>query len=394
MKPSVFAQVQATAVDSRRLLESPRHWNAGLLRYQDRLWMTYRYHLREEAGRCATAIVELDEKFEPVGAGQRLMLSGPTGTEHHEDARLFMLGGKVHVSYTEMRGYRPGVDYTCVMKYAELRLRGRRWEVVRAYHPQFGRNDGRQKEKNWVFFETPTGLHAVYESAPRHIVIRLEADRVVENFVSASPAWNFGQVRGGTPPLLQPDGTFLSVFHSSLPTEIPPHYVRYYAGAYSFAGVAPFAPQQISTRPILAGSEEDGHKVDPRLVDGWKPLCVFPCGLSPDTDGWLMSFGINDWGCAIARVAKESFHLGAADGSQIPARYFLSENAAMPVRVRDESGDPKFLHWSMLRNRPGRGCLGIMKSDNPREAQEVFDYPNVQEIEKTDYETKLLTVRR
>jgi hypothetical protein len=220
VKPSLFKQLEAVAVDGRLLKESPRHWNCGMFRYKDRLYLCYRYHLKQHGGRCATAICELDQKsFQPRGKSQQLMLSGPTGTEHHEDARLFMFDGEPHISYTEMRGYRPGVDYTCVMKYARLRLKAGKWEVAKVYHPQHGRNDGRGKEKNWVFFETADGLHVVYSGSPQHVVLRLKGERVEEIFETPGPAWNFGTVRGGTTPVRQADGSFLTIFHSSVPTE-------------------------------------------------------------------------------------------------------------------------------------------------------------------------------
>ncbi|MBU2072778.1 MAG: hypothetical protein KKA68_21295, partial [Gammaproteobacteria bacterium] len=153
MKPSLFEQLQAVAIDPTKLKPSPRHWNCGMLRYKNRLWLSYRYHLKQHAGRIATAIVEIDQKtFQPIGKSQWLKFSGPTGDEHHEDARLFMFRDEPHISFTEMRGYKPGVDYTSVMKYAKLKLRGCKWEVEKVFHPRFGVNDGRAKEKNWVFF--------------------------------------------------------------------------------------------------------------------------------------------------------------------------------------------------------------------------------------------------
>jgi hypothetical protein len=106
VKPSLFRQVEAVKIEGREMLPSPRHWNCGLIRYKDRLWLSYRFHLKEHAGRCATAIVQLDDKtLQPVGRSDHLLLSGPVGTEHHEDARLFLFKGEVYLSYTEMRGH-------------------------------------------------------------------------------------------------------------------------------------------------------------------------------------------------------------------------------------------------------------------------------------------------
>lgn len=394
-KPSLFTQIEAVPVGTRSLKESPRHWNCGLLRYKGRLWLAYRYHLKEHGGRCATAISEMNpDTLQPTGRSQWLKLSGPTGTEHHEDARLFMFKGEPYISYTEMRGYRPGVDYTCVMKYAQLKLRGTKWEVVDSWLPKFGRNDGRSKEKNWVFFEHDRAVHAVYSSGPQHQVIRIEGESVTKVYESAGPAWHFGPVRGGTPPLLQPDGTFLTIFHSSLATEIAPHFVRYYAAAYTFEGRPPFAPLRVSTRPLMVGSEVDGHQVDPRYVEGWKPYVVFPCGMvEREGGGWLVSLGVNDWQCAIARLRPDQLHLGAANGTDIPSRYFRRSNGTLPVPVFGDGGRKRLIEWIVPRTPFGMAGEGYMVCSNPREAQEVAEFGGVEEIGFADYDMAVAKMR-
>lgn len=398
-KPSVFVQLDAVAINGRTLKISPRHWNCGMMRYRDRLWLAYRFHMREEGGRCETAIVELDPvTCQPKGRSQRIPLNGATGTEHHEDARLFMFKGQPHLSFSEMRGYRPGIDYTCVMKYARLKLTGATWRVDGVWHPNYGRNDGRSKEKNWVFFENDGAIHAVYSGSPEHIVLRLDGDRVTKVHQAPAPAWHFGIVRGGTPPLRQPDGAFLTVFHSSIPTEVAPHYVRYYAAAYTFEAQAPFAPLRISTRPLMVGSEADGHQVDPRYVEGWKPYVVFPCGMvardpGDAASGWLVSLGVNDWQCAVAKLRADQLHLGAANGTDIPARYFRRNNGSLPIHVFQDGGRKKSLEWLVPKPRFGMAGIGYMTCQNPREAQEVAEFPGVEEITFGDYENAVLRMR-
>ncbi len=392
MKPSIYRQIKAVPVVGREMKDSPRCWNNGLLRHKGKLWMCYRFHLKEASGRCATAIVELDPvSFQPRGTSQHLALSGPTGSEHHEDARLFMFKGEPHLSYTEMRGYRPGVDYTCVIRYAKLKLRGNRWQIVEVFQPRYASNDGRGKEKNWVFFETDGKLYAVYSTGPQHVVIELEGERVKNTYSSPGAAWSWGHLRGGTPPILQNDGTFLSIFHSSLPGEEPPHFVRYYAGAYTFESKPPFAPIRISTRPIMAGSEEDGHKVDPRYVAGWKPYVVFPCGLVVDDSRLLVSFGVNDWQCALGTLTIDQLYLASSDGSELEPRYFRSENGSVPVRIMDVEQRPKFMDWTVPRASCTGAAPGFMSCDDPREAQEVAELPGVSEISREEYEGEIRT---
>jgi len=385
-KPSFFQQLEAVVVNPTSLIESPRHWNCGLFRYADRLWMSYRFHLKQHSGRCATAIVELDEAtFQPKGKSEWLKLSPVNAGCHHEDARLFLFRGEPYLSYTEMSSYQPGRDYSCVMKYAKLRFKKNKWEVEESWRPNYGRNEGRSKEKNWVFFEHDDELHAIYNSGGDHKVIRLKGDRVDAVYDSMGPAWHFGPVRGGTPPVMQPDGTYLTVFHSSLPTEKAPHYVRYYAAAYTFDGKPPFTPLRISTRPLMAGSESDGHKVDPRYADSWKPWVVFPCGLVEHNDGWLVSLGVNDWQCAVATLKPNQLFLGAANGSDIPPRYFYRKNGTLPVPVFNDGNRRKLLEWTVPRTQMAMASGGVMVCENPREAQEVAEFQGVQEITYAEF---------
>lgn len=390
MKPSLYKQAEAYPVPAPPLRASPRHWNPGLLKYRDKLWLAYRFHRREAKQRCGIAICALDpdRKFEPSESSQFLRFTGITGTEHHEDCRLFMFRGEPHISYTEMRGYRPGIDYTCVVKYARLSLDGKgRWHVEEEFHPQYGLNSGFAKEKNWVFFEHDGKLMCIYSSQPEHVVFQIEGEKVVgEKHVSPAPIWHWGAMRGGTPPIPLDKDRMMLVFHSSLATETAPHYVRYYAGAYAFEAKPPFRILEVSETPIMAGSEEDGHQVDPRYVDGWKPYVVFPCGLVPDNGKFLVSLGVNDWQCAVARFSLEQMRLGAADGTTFKPRYFKVRNGTIPVKYIDQSGRIQFLQWKVFR--PGRNGMageGYLCLTSARDASEAMEHHGAQEITESEY---------
>lgn len=386
-KKSVFAQLEVCAVPPHNLLPSPRCQNPGLLRYGGKLWLAYRYHRMETpTKRSGIGMVEIDERGHAIGKSQHLPLANPTDSEHHEDCRMFMFRGEPCISFTEMVGYRPGINYTCIMKYARLKLARNKWSVVEEFTPRYGNNNGFSKEKNWVFFEHEKKLMCIYATDPEHVVLEIEGERVVREHKSPGPKWQWGHVRGGTPPVDLGDGRMLAIFHSSIPTEIPPHYVRYYAAAYTFEKKAPFRILQISERPILAGSEEDGHRVDPRYTEGWKPYVVFPCGLIADKNGWLMSLGINDWQCAIARLWPHQMLLGAPDGSSFTPRFFTTPNGTLPVRYVDERQKPVFIHWEIVPNRRGTSAgAGYMRATTSREAVEVSEVPGVSEVTAEDY---------
>lgn len=387
-KPSVYRQVEAWPIAKNSLKDSPRHWNNGMFRYRGRLWMSYRFHLMSSSGRCKTAICPIDDAtLQPCGPSQTIDLPESVGDEHMEDARLFLHRDEPYVSYTEMTGYQPGVDFKCVMKYARLKLTGSRWKVEETWKPNYGRNDWKSKEKNWIFFSSGDRLYCIYGDEPSHTVLEVEGERIVGEWSTTKPFWEWGTVRGGTPPVVLPDGNMMAVFHSSVPTEQAPAYVRYFAGAYVFRGKAPFDVLSISPIPLMSASEEDGHKVDPRYINGWKPYVVFPCGLVKDGTNYLVSFGINDWQSAIARIPAEKFVMASADGMNRAPRCFRRPNGSIPLGIITASRQPKLLHWMVPS--AGAGCSageGYIKVVSQREAQEIVDMEGVEEITLDEYD--------
>ncbi len=389
-KPSVYEQLHAVQVKPGPFTPpSPRHWNPGLLRYKGRLWLAMRYHLgKEHASRCATCMIPLDKStFQPTALFQHLNLPATVGDEHFEDARLFMFKGQPHISYTQMTGYKPGVNYSCHIRYARLKLLGNRWLIEEEFWPQYGRNNGNSKEKNWVFFEHDGALHCLYQDDPSHRVIRLDGDKVTAEWDIEAPKWFWGQIRGGASPIPFGEGKFLHIFHSSLPTEIAPHYVRYYAGAYVFEAKPPFRITGITPKPIVAGSEADGHGYDPRYAEGWKPFIPFPCGVVDDGDDLLVSMGVNDWQCAVGRVPREGLQFVAPDGSQSVMRYFMTMNGSLQAKTIDANGQPKWIPW-VIPQSDRRGAMappGFYATSDPREAEAMEETPRVQEITPAEY---------
>lgn len=389
-KPSVYKQINAVQVRPGPFTKpSPRMWNCGMIRYKGRLWLSIRYHLgQEHASRCATSLCPIDKAtFQPTALAQHLNLPATVGDEHFEDARLFMFKGEPYISWTQMTGYRPGVDYQCHIRYARLKLLGNRWLIEESFYPQYGRNNGSGKEKNWVFFERDKKLYCVYQDTSSHKVIQVEGERIVAEFDTEPAKWPWGPIRGGAPPVPFGDGKMLHVFHSSLPTEEPPNYVRYYAGAYVFEDKPPFRILSITGKPIIAGSEEDGHGFDPRYSDGWKPYIPFPCGCVPDGDDFLVSFGVNDWQCAVGRVTSKHLQFLSPDWSDAPMRYFMADNGTRQVKTVDDNGQLRWIPW-IIPQSDRRGAMaapGYFATQDGRDSEAVDDHPGAREITRDQY---------
>ena len=67
---------------------------------------------------------------------------------------------------------------------------------------------------------------------------------------------------------------------------------------------------RVSRKPILYGSEIDDLKVEQRKACvHWKANVVFPGGAVARDGYWLLSVGVNDSACVIAKVKPETLNL-------------------------------------------------------------------------------------
>jgi len=384
-----------TAGPAWSLVPSPRNYNASILDYEGRRLMAYRSHRMDQGGRCGIVVCEFTgEGAKAWEAERNTWLNLPEQVAsvmvHHEDPRLFIYRGRLHVAFTETQFHGTVRPYTCVMKYARLKEtkvrqgKAARWEVERVFWPRYGQNDGSHQEKNWQFFQHGLILHVIYQAEP-HIVLELGADG--ESVVAVTTTerggvkWPWGTIRGGTPPIrIESEGPWaghmLTVFHSATPYPIAPFWRRYYAGAYVFEAFPPFRIVAISQRPILAGSEQDGHAHDPRNIDSWKPFVVFPSGIirkGPKTKGprdqgtgWYVSYGVNDYMTAIAEHTE--LFLGDPGFAGWGPKYFRTENGNTPVRIfMQEDRPPQWIRWEQTRDGTRAGCNpGILAVSDPR----------------------------
>jgi predicted GH43/DUF377 family glycosyl hydrolase len=400
--PSVFHQgVTVTAVPAWSLVPSPRNYNSSVIEFDGRRLMAYRSHRMDQGGRCGIVICGLNEKWE---ATNNCWLNLPeqvaSALVHHEDPRLFVFNGRLHVAYTESQFHAAPRPYTCVMKYARLKEAGqgrgktKAWQIDKVFWPRYGKNDGSNQEKNWQFFEAKKGrLHVIYRGEP-HTVLELGPDGETIANIYVAPAgtrWPWGAIRGGTPPIRMADGRWLTFFHSSTAYPFPPHWRRYYAGAYVFEPEAPFKVVAISQRPLLTGSEADGHGFDPRNIDSWKPFVVFPSGIMGirrrgQPHAWAVSYGINDHMTAIAE--HHDLALGSPDFSVWGVRYFFAENGSTPVRMfMEEDQRPVFIKWERTKLVAGGQCNGVMAVTSPRLALQLQETGNgIEEISSEQYQ--------
>lgn len=266
------------------------YFNCGLVQRPDGVWLVARrsqWTKRDELGRNDLIAFLLDGKT-PV-AGWKVDTQFRFPDEHAEDPRAIFHAGRVFVSCCDFVLNRRGWTgaHQIIVEVDE------HWRCMRRYDPVFGKNggntgDNQGHEKNWLWFFHDERPHMIYSASP-HVVANFnsafELVGTSESVWDAS-AWTFGEIRGGTPPVLV-DGEYWTFFHSSTPWG---KRRQYHMGAYAFEAKPPFRITKITLDPLLSGSKQD------RWFEG-KPLVVFPCGSLYRDDKWLVSLGVNDLDC-------------------------------------------------------------------------------------------------
>lgn len=245
-------------------------FNAGLVRYQGRLLMSYR---TDWAG-AHCHVAELAEDYTPQFTRVLPELAHPRANVGREDPRLFVFRGRLHVAYIGVERAAGGGVVTNQM-YARLTDDLRVEEV---FYPEYQYR--RAWEKNWQFFEWAGELFAVYSIAP-HVVLHVLGNKAYPFAETPTPfAWSGGHLRGGAPPVLVGD-RFYHWFHGRRDAGWV-----YNVGLYAFEARPPFRVLGLTPDPLLAG--------DPAATDGNYCPVTFPQGAVLEGGRWKVAMGWND----------------------------------------------------------------------------------------------------
>lgn len=287
--PPVTKQLEVLPFN--RLSIKPFAYNPSIMRWGNRILMTYRWH-PESNWKTRLCLCELDEKWKVISNKDI-----DFGSRHsEEDPHLFVHKDGLWISWVE------SVDFGhCVVKYGELK-EGKAWVVPTQFQPKYGRNDGNGMEKNWVFHENNGKINFFYQFYPYAQVVSVIGDECSEFAKISLPHWPWGTRKGGC---ICGDFYF---FHSTLNNEFNPNAVnnstrRYYIGAQKIG--------DLCSRPILYGSElSDLTQTEMSSCKHYKANVVFCSGAITLPDGsFAISVGINDSQCALLRVQEHDLHL-------------------------------------------------------------------------------------
>lgn len=285
--PKVSEQIETLPLETGKL--HPHGYNPSIID-RGKILMVYRFH----SGGLATklSLAELDD-FGKVESDIALEIEGKS----IEDAKWFELGGLAFLSWVE--SMYPDT-LASVVKYSPF---GHSSFYSTPQQPAIGENDGTTTQKNWVFFEFRSRICVLYQCSPTHQIFDLESKAVYE---TPAPRWPYGTIKGGTPPV-EYEGKLLRFFHATLDNELTPNRRRYYIGAYLMEPEPPFAVVRVSRKPIIYGSEV--CDVKQRDCFHYKQNVVFPSGIVVRDGYWIVSLGVNDCQCVIAKVKPENLNL-------------------------------------------------------------------------------------
>lgn len=275
-------------------------FNPGLVKRPDGLWLMARratfQHSQDMFGMNRIWACKLNPDLTPHGGKLLTWPDTIEDSQQFEDARCFYHGGtnKTWISACNFIWHGDGSwtgahqtigEFNCTPQDEETD-----WVGVRRIDPDIEGNGTdvhtRQKhQKNWVWFNFENRLHLLYSTHPWSIIGF--GDTWTDNkpyFQKDGVQWDYGLIRGGSPPV-QVGDLFWTFFHSSMPWT--GRFRRYFMGALAFEAKPPFKPVYVTPKPLLVGSQQDVWR-------DRKPLVVFPCGSVIENDIWLVTYGIND----------------------------------------------------------------------------------------------------
>lgn len=284
---------EATAISTKH----PGGYNPSIISFGGETLIAYRWHPNPEHWRTELAM-------ECEGQTLPILMPDRYKEYSHEDSRLFVHGGKLHLSCTISRTRVQGQSVDpCVQIYGEL-VRGKKaWTFAYWRQPMYGKNDMTAAEKNWVFFEHERRLFCSYKTSPHHLVFEVGVgNETARSWKTESPICPFGDYRGGsqTFPFQNNWLRFVHVVKNNKEAKI---YWHYFLAAIVIESKPPFRVLQVSQDPILTGNEEYDQ------CPHWKQNIVIPYGAMKNKEGWKVSVGVNDSSCKIVDLKEEDLNL-------------------------------------------------------------------------------------
>jgi len=271
-------------------------FNPGMAECWGKTVIAYRFNRRPST----LYISELDDKLRYTEKTVHLKELNGVGIAATEDPRIFFLGDKIGLWYVELQDIYGNTTYVC---YAEL---DKNYRVLSKHKLTYEKDKHIRCQKNWAPFKLDGQWLCIYNHNPFTILKKVN-DKVELFYESSSSiTWDYGQIRGGTPPI-KIDNLWYSFFHSSLDfnddKDPGGKGIRiYYVGCYTFDDRLNI--KSMTPKPLISGSKEIYSIPWVRSINesGVKISACFPLGVLARGSKLLISYGWLDAEIRIAAI--------------------------------------------------------------------------------------------
>lgn len=294
----------------RIILEKfPDSFNPSIIKVDEGFILTFRYcpDRTYKPWLSYIGVVLLNESFEFISEPQLLdsRVKKSNIPSQSEDARIFSYNGKLYLIFNDSdEVFFPQTFERRDMYMAELHYENGQFTLSPSLKLVYGDKYHAQLwQKNWIPFEWNNSLMFSYSLNPHEVI----HPNLVNGFCypgfesQANINWNYGRLRGSTPPLLV-DGEYLAFFHSGIVTtsesswHIPMWH--YYMGAYTFSASPPFKITKISPYPIIGDEFYTKSHHEKRVI--------FPGGFVVTDSSIYVAYGKDDFEIWIATIDRKA----------------------------------------------------------------------------------------
>ncbi len=279
----------------------PHACNPSVVRWEDRLLLSFNAYIGKEDQPDAMGLLYLDDDFNGIGAPQIVNFCG----DLWQDARLITLKENPYLVFNG--AIEGGTRRTFV---SQVGCDSGKFTLTAPEALLYFPGETAEKwERNWIPFVNRDALFLTYSLMPHRILQPFLGTQRCEA-VSSTPfsgLWEWGTLKPGTSAYLDGDH-YLGLFHSVkvMPTvhsEGKP-IQHYFMGAYTFESEPPFAITAISQSPLVG--ENFYHGPEYEMI---KPCrVVFPCGIVIDDSFVWVVFGRQDHEVWMAKLEKKKLY--------------------------------------------------------------------------------------
>jgi len=304
-----LARENNIVVSSKQIIfvNYPNAFNPSIISYEDGFLLIFRYcpNALSYPWLSYIGIVRLNKDFDPIAEPELLgtrFINSKTDPQS-EDARIFSYRGRLFVIYNDNIDVCPAswADKREIF-IAELFCDHNHFYLSKSLKLTHGQKYQHQ-QKNWIPFEWEKQLFIAYTINPHEVLLPDLLHGVCYSTYETSfkSSWEFGTLRGSTPPILV-DGEFLAFFHSGCRLSSNSSWGlelwHYFMGAYTFSAEPPFQLKKVSPMPIVGEGFYTRSNNEKRVI--------FPGGCVIADSKIYLVYGKDDCEIWVVTIDKEA----------------------------------------------------------------------------------------